>query len=172
MSDLISIPRPADEARASSLRLRAFTEGAAALNAGLPAAANAYPPGPDRDRWAAGWTAALNVRDGELADIAAEIAADARRCRVCGCTDADCGGCVARTGQPCYWIDADLCSACATPRMVPVLAGATPNCPSCGAPMVLAENPADDRCLRCARHGGYLSERDYEYEIWGSHGRP
>jgi hypothetical protein len=37
----------------------------------------------------------------------------ARRCRECGCTDMDCSDCVERTGVPCYWIEADLCSACA-----------------------------------------------------------
>lgn len=35
-----------------------------------------------------------------------------RRCRKCGCTDDDCGGCVIRTGEPCTWVEADLCSAC------------------------------------------------------------
>lgn len=34
-------------------------------------------------------------------------------CRLCGCTDDDCRGCIERTGAPCYWIEADLCSACA-----------------------------------------------------------
>lgn len=33
-------------------------------------------------------------------------------CRVCGCTDDDCTGCVERTGSPCSWVEADLCSAC------------------------------------------------------------
>lgn len=33
-------------------------------------------------------------------------------CRVCGCTDADCSGCIARTGAPCSWVERDLCSAC------------------------------------------------------------
>ena len=33
-------------------------------------------------------------------------------CRICGCTDADCSGCVARTGAPCRWVEPDLCSAC------------------------------------------------------------
>lgn len=37
-------------------------------------------------------------------------------CRRCGCTDADCRGCIRRTGKPCYWVDADLCSACVAPR--------------------------------------------------------
>ena len=35
-----------------------------------------------------------------------------RRCRSCGCTDSDCSGCVARTGEPCHWVEKDLCSAC------------------------------------------------------------
>lgn len=34
-------------------------------------------------------------------------------CRVCGCTDDDCSGCVERTGQPCWWVEPGLCSACA-----------------------------------------------------------
>lgn len=35
-----------------------------------------------------------------------------RQCRACGCTAADCSGCIARTGQPCSWVEYDLCSAC------------------------------------------------------------
>lgn len=35
-----------------------------------------------------------------------------RACRLCGCIDADCRGCVERTGRPCRWVAADLCSAC------------------------------------------------------------
>ncbi len=34
-------------------------------------------------------------------------------CRVCGCTDDDCAGCIERTGEPCHWAEDDLCSACA-----------------------------------------------------------
>jgi hypothetical protein len=35
-------------------------------------------------------------------------------CRVCGCTEADCEGCVKRTGGPCSWTSGkkDLCTAC------------------------------------------------------------
>jgi hypothetical protein len=36
-----------------------------------------------------------------------------RRCRVCGCTDDDCHQCIEKTGVPCHWVEADLCSACA-----------------------------------------------------------
>jgi hypothetical protein len=39
-------------------------------------------------------------------------ALDVRRCRACGCTDNDCRVCIARTGVPCHWVEADLCSAC------------------------------------------------------------
>ena len=35
-----------------------------------------------------------------------------RRCRVCGCHDDDCLPCILRTGQPCFWFEPDLCSAC------------------------------------------------------------
>lgn len=34
------------------------------------------------------------------------------RCRECGCTDDDCSQCVEKTGEPCYWVESDLCSAC------------------------------------------------------------
>jgi ParB/RepB/Spo0J family partition protein len=35
-----------------------------------------------------------------------------RSCRGCGCTEADCRQCVEKTGEPCHWVEADLCSAC------------------------------------------------------------
>ena len=35
------------------------------------------------------------------------------QCRVCGCTDDDCTACYLKTGEPCYWAEPDLCSACA-----------------------------------------------------------
>lgn len=35
-----------------------------------------------------------------------------KRCRVCGCTANDCRQCVDKTGGPCSWVEADLCSAC------------------------------------------------------------
>lgn len=37
-------------------------------------------------------------------------------CRVCGCTDSNCQACIQRTGQPCHWVEPDLCSACADGR--------------------------------------------------------
>lgn len=36
----------------------------------------------------------------------------ARECRTCGCTDDDCQQCVERFGEPCYWVEDDLCSGC------------------------------------------------------------
>lgn len=38
-------------------------------------------------------------------------------CRVCGCTELDCSGCVERTGQPCWWVEPDLCSACSSDEL-------------------------------------------------------
>lgn len=35
-----------------------------------------------------------------------------RKCRVCGCTDDDCRQCIEKTGEPCSWVEQDLCSAC------------------------------------------------------------
>ena len=34
-------------------------------------------------------------------------------CIGCGCTDADCSQCIAKTGAPCSWVRRNLCSACA-----------------------------------------------------------
>lgn len=42
-----------------------------------------------------------------------------QRCRVCGCT-AD-RACVDDDG-PCWWVERDLCSACATPAQIAVAA--------------------------------------------------
>lgn len=49
-----------------------------------------------------------------------------RTCRVCGCTDADCRQCIERTGQPCHWVAADLCSACAHTQASPVQSAEVP----------------------------------------------
>jgi DNA-binding CsgD family transcriptional regulator len=46
-------------------------------------------------------------------------------CRICGCTDADCRACVERTGAPCTWVEADLCSACRDLGALEALAGLT-----------------------------------------------
>lgn len=33
-------------------------------------------------------------------------------CHSCGCTDDDCRQCIEKTGEPCSWVEPDLCSAC------------------------------------------------------------
>ena len=33
-------------------------------------------------------------------------------CRVCGCTDRDSRACIAIAGEPCHWVEPDLCSVC------------------------------------------------------------
>ncbi len=38
--------------------------------------------------------------------------AETGKCVVCGCTEADCSSCVERTGEPCYWVAPNVCSAC------------------------------------------------------------
>lgn len=35
-----------------------------------------------------------------------------QRCRVCGCTEENCRQCIEASGQPCHWIETDLCSRC------------------------------------------------------------
>ena len=56
-----------------------------------------------------------------------------RVCRECGCTDADCSGCIERTGAPCWWVELDLCSAHPDP------------CPV-GDPECVGEVPGEWRC--------------------------
>ena len=41
-----------------------------------------------------------------------DLITEPRTCRICGCTDYDCSGCIDRTGEPCHWVEADRCSAC------------------------------------------------------------
>ena len=44
-----------------------------------------------------------------------------RICRVCGCTQDDCSQCIKKTGQPCHWVEDDLCSACQIPKPEAIL---------------------------------------------------
>ncbi len=46
-------------------------------------------------------------------ELNALFAGPERACRKCGCTDDNCQQCIERTGQPCLWVEEDLCSACA-----------------------------------------------------------
>jgi hypothetical protein len=43
----------------------------------------------------------------------AECVETVRKCRICGCADDDCHQCIEKTGEPCFWVEEDLCSACA-----------------------------------------------------------
>jgi len=54
----------------------------------------------------ADWPADLCVRE-----FPAEVVPGV--CVMCGCTDADCRGCIERTGRRCEWVAPSLCSACA-----------------------------------------------------------
>jgi hypothetical protein len=70
-----------------------------------------------------------------------------RACRVCGCTDEDCSGCIERTGEPCSWVDDDLCSACDGVEMRA--------CESCKAVVALDTmahlGEGFDVCVKCAK---------------------
>lgn len=48
----------------------------------------------------------------EVAEMLVEYSPD-RACRECGCTEDDCSQCIERTGMACYWVEPNLCSACA-----------------------------------------------------------
>ncbi|HUW31508.1 MAG TPA: hypothetical protein VM223_07830 [Planctomycetota bacterium] len=66
---------------------------------------------------ASGWLPKRETAEQAQADL--DIFADnaglrkLQTCRVCGCTDDNCRGCIERTGGPCHWVEVDLCSACA-----------------------------------------------------------
>jgi hypothetical protein len=82
------------------------------------AARNASPAALDRE-----WESWLELNEAahctprDMFEAGFEACADAIReaaaCRVCGCSDLDCSGCVERTGKPCHWVEDNLCSACA-----------------------------------------------------------
>lgn len=42
-------------------------------------------------------------------------------CRLCGCTDQDCRKCIEKTGEPCFWWEPDLCSACVETGAAPLV---------------------------------------------------
>lgn len=48
------------------------------------------------------------------------------QCRVCGCTDLDCSGCIARTGTACCWAEPGRCTACPPPQPASAAAGPVP----------------------------------------------
>ena len=62
-----------------------------------------------------GWLTLLTRAETEMRHLLPPDEEDedtVRSCRLCGCTDLDCRGCIERTGEPCYWVERDLCSAC------------------------------------------------------------
>ncbi len=42
-----------------------------------------------------------------------------RTCRECGCTEDNCSQCIEATGEPCHWVEVDLCSRCQVEEMRP-----------------------------------------------------
>ncbi len=48
----------------------------------------------------------------ERANKRQEAMSKKQKCRICGCTEDDCSQCIRITGQPCHWVEEDLCSAC------------------------------------------------------------
>lgn len=75
--------------------------------------------GPDSRQVAAPMRVQVNGTDYPVTDIelkrpdpAADTFPAVRTCRKCGCTDRNCRQCIERTGEPCHWVEADLCSAC------------------------------------------------------------
>lgn len=65
-----------------------------------------YEPIDEHEDWTwLGWVYA--------AQVVAHIEELPRHCRVCGCHDLDCSECFDVTGEPCEWVEADLCSRCA-----------------------------------------------------------
>lgn len=71
-------------------------------------------------------------------------AADVHKCRVCGCTDDDCRGCIERTGEPCHWVERTLCSACSS-QAEGETSDLPPVCefPLDGAVVIAAEQPRE-----------------------------
>jgi hypothetical protein len=73
---------------------------------------------PARSAWLTGFR--LGAGLDPAADLSADETPEAPKastpgvCRVCKCTDDDCSQCIAKTGEPCHWVERDLCSACDT----------------------------------------------------------
>lgn len=86
-----------------------------------------------------------------------------RQCRKCGCTDEDCRQCIAKTGEPCSWVEADLCSACYVQPVLEAAEGASTVASTppkkTAAPKVVATRE-DKRCPRCVRKGNFNPRRD------------
>lgn len=76
-----------------------------------------------------------------------------RACRICGCTDDDCSGCIAATGVPCSWVpgEVDLCSACKVQGLPELIAqvDAHEGVGPCVCPVTIDTSADDVMCGRC-----------------------
>ena len=69
----------------------------------------------------------LRTGSPDAVKFASSLAAEpVRKCRVCGCTDDDCRQCVEKTGEPCTWVEEDLCSVCEAEELAPTAAAGDP----------------------------------------------
>ena len=68
---------------------------------------------------------------------------EAMQCRVCGCNNKQCDACeLKNNGEPCHWVDDDLCSACVKPdRLQEALADVQPRISEPAAPAPPAAAP-------------------------------
>lgn len=66
----------------------------------------------------------IEIPDEYMSPRHAEVGTE-RSCRICGCTDLDCSGCIERTGRPCAWVPGrrDLCTACVSTMAKPPTVG-------------------------------------------------
>jgi PRTRC genetic system protein E len=91
-----------------------------------------FPSASGEDWWRSRWADWVNIKAGDPewerkksleliwptvwhdfhAEFCKRPTPNQRHCRVCGCTEEDCRQCIEKTGQPCHWVEADLCSAC------------------------------------------------------------
>lgn len=53
-----------------------------------------------------------HIPSSEISQAPRVTATIGQKCRVCGCTNWDCRQCIKKTGEPCHWVEEDLCSAC------------------------------------------------------------
>lgn len=78
-----------------------------------------------------------------------------QKCRVCGCVDEDCRQCIEKTGQPCYWVEPDLCSACDGEEWKPGVDGPTGD--------GMADLAAIDEAMEAAGANPHQAELDAVY---------
>ena len=93
-------------------------------------------------------------------------------CRVCGCTQDN--ACIDPGGEPCIWIDVDLCSECADEPEVEVMLCHVPRNPETrqalealiqAAARVLVSQPADSEARRAKPvFQGFHESRDTRHE--------